>query len=107
MAKAKAKDETLDMETIPEPQLPRGRASGGKYAGKTFIANPKLEGNPRRAGSHGYCFHEKVREAGEEGIGYEDLRKACDADETLTGFGNHLKWDLERHFILVKEDLES
>lgn len=98
-------EQDIPLEAYPEPKLPRGR-SGGSMVGKTFIANPRLKGvNPRREGTHGYRFHEMVRAAGPEGISYEDLRAKAEADEDLVGFTNHLKWDLNRKFIVIKGEV--
>ena len=87
---------------IPDPKLPsKGKVS--RLAGRTIYANPKLNGvNPRQEGTHGFRVHEIVRKAGAAGIRYEDLAKAVKADETIKGFSNHLAWDIERFFILVK-----
>ena len=93
---------TATADAIPDPKVPKnGKAS--RLAGKTIYANPKLNGaNPRKAETHGFRVHEIVRKAGEKGIKYEDLAAAVAADETIKGFSNHLAWDLERYFILVK-----
>lgn len=89
---------------IPTPDLPkRGRTS--QWQGKTFIANPHLKTNPRQAGSHGFRVHEIIAAAGDEGIGYEDLKAVVNDREDIAGFSNHLKWDLDRKFILILEDL--
>jgi hypothetical protein len=92
---------------IPTPKTPKaGKTS--KFAGKTLIANPMLNGaNPRQAGSHGFTLHEIIRQAGSAGIRYEELRKRASAliDEgELIGFSNHIDWDMKRNFILIKED---
>lgn len=96
---------TKDLSNVPAPDLPaRGRTS--QWAGKTFIANPHLAGrNPRQGGSHGASVHALIAEAGETGIGYEALKAAVAEREDIKGFSNHLKWDLDRKFILVLEDL--
>lgn len=86
----------------PAPKLPKaGKVS--RYANAILIANPALKANPRRAGTHGFRFHEIVRAAGPEGISYSDLKAAVEADETILGFSNHLQWDLDRNFIVVKK----
>lgn len=89
-------------QRIPDPKLPkRGKAS--RLSGKTLIANPKLNGqNPRQEGTHGFRVHEMIRAAGSTGIRYEDLKAKVQADKSIKGLGNHLAWDLERFFILIK-----
>jgi len=88
----------------PAPKLAaKGKAS--RHATATFIANPGLKGkNPREAGVHGWHFHEIVRKAGSAGITYADLKAAVTAHPTIKGFSNHLKWDMDRHYIVVKKD---
>lgn len=90
------------MAGIPDPKLPkRGKAS--RLSGKVLYANPKLNGlNPRVEGTHGYRVHAIIAAAGSDGIRYEDLKARVTADKSIKGFGNHLAWDLERNFILVK-----
>ena len=88
----------------PAPILPKtGKTS--KYSGATFIANPALKGkNPRQSGTHGHRFHQIVANAGAKGITYEELKKEVEREDSgIIGFSNHLQWDLERHFIVIKK----
>lgn len=86
----------------PAPKLPKsGKVS--KHANAVLMVNPALKANPRRAGTHGFRFHEIVRAAGKEGISYSELKAKVESDETILGFSNHLQWDLERNFIVIKK----
>lgn len=87
--------------TFPEPKLPKtGKVS--KYAGKRVYVNPKLKGkNPRQADTHGFRVHNIILRAGAEGIAYEELRAAVEADSSIVGFSNHLQWDLARGYIVI------
>jgi hypothetical protein len=91
---------------IPAPNMPRA-AGSAKFSGKTIVANPNLienNTNPRRPGTHGHKVFSYVLKAGYKGISYEDLRNAVAAQADIKGFSNHLAWDADRNFILVRED---
>lgn len=107
---ANAETETMtapDVANVPDPVLPR-RGTASKFRGMTLIANPKLGGvNPRRDDTNGFRFHQYILDAGADGISYDELRNKCAADEAIKGFDNHLRWDLDHSFVLIKERLSD
>jgi len=90
------------MSNYPAPKLAaKGKAS--KYAGKVLIANPALKGvNPREPG-HGYRAFNYLLKAGEAGLTYEAFRDLVNADPAIKGFSNHLKWDTDRNYTVIKK----
>ena len=82
----RAKELALQLEPKNE-----GRGRPSRNAGKNIF--PIVDGNPRRAGSHGWHAFEIVQD--QPGILYEDYIAAG-------GESHHLRWDVRHNFLEVR-----